>query len=198
MTRDIPLSDDRAVSIAVTHVLTIGITTILIAGLLIGAGGLLEEEKSDAARDEMRTIGNRIAVDISNVDHAADGGTGTMSIRSKHVPEVSGAGYTIRLRPSTDADCPYDTACLILEAAATDTTVIVPFRNETPVQSSAVSGGTVYVVYDGSSITLASEPPTLRIAVAPPAAGVAMATPAPLDSRTSARYRPPPGEVIHR
>ncbi|WP_439025980.1 DUF7266 family protein [Haloarchaeobius sp. DT45] len=159
MTRAIPLFDDRGVSIAVTHVLTIGITTILIAGLLVGAGGLLRDEKADAARDEMRTIGNRIAGDLASVDRAADGTSSTMNVRTVHPSSVSGSSYTIHLKPGS-ACAVYSTPCLVLNATSTDTTVYVPFTTSEPVVESRVTGGTFFVVYDGSAIRLEDDPVT--------------------------------------
>ncbi|WP_435360353.1 DUF7266 family protein [Haloarchaeobius sp. DFWS5] len=182
MTRNVSLTDDRAVSIAVTHVLTVGITTILVAGLLIGAGGLLDEEKSDAARDEMRTIGNRIAADIASVDHAAQNSGSSMSLQTSHPTRIAGGGYAVRLRQESycaanfdvPREVPPDSACLVLEASSTNTVVVVPFDNSTAVSTSAVSGGSFYVYYDGSEITIQSDRPTLAIrasALAPPDTG---------------------------
>ncbi|WP_267643102.1 DUF7266 family protein [Haloarchaeobius amylolyticus] len=157
MTPNLPLSDDRGVSIAVTHVLTIGITTILITGLLVGASGLLQDERADAARDEMRTIGNRMATDIASVDRAADGTSSTMSVRSVHPSSVSGSTYTVHLKPGSVCAV-YSNPCLVLNATSTDTTVYVPFNTSTTVTETRVSGGDIYIVYDGSDIKLASEP----------------------------------------
>ncbi|WP_435363561.1 DUF7266 family protein [Haloarchaeobius sp. DYHT-AS-18] len=159
MTRSIPLSDDRGVSIAVTHVLTIGITTILIAGLLVGTSGLLRDERSDAARDEMRTIGNRIASDLASVDRAADGPSSTMSVQSSHPSSVSGSGYTVHLKPGSSCAV-YSKPCLVLNATSVDVTVYVPFSSSTTVTESRVSGGDFYVVYDGSTLRLEDDPIT--------------------------------------
>ena len=58
-------ADRRAVSVTITHVLTIGITTILISGLLIGTGTLLDSQKDRATYDEKSTIGDRLAGEIT-------------------------------------------------------------------------------------------------------------------------------------
>lgn len=159
-------TDDRGVSIALTHVLTIGITTILVAGLLVGASGLLEDRKTSAARTELRTLGNRMAEDIANVDHEADGATGSILLETEHPRQVAGAGYAVRLYGSSAPECgPYSgdaVACLVLESPQTNARIVVPFRNSTAVAESSVSGGDVYIVYDGSAIRLAGErPPSL-------------------------------------
>ncbi|WP_435345691.1 DUF7266 family protein [Haloarchaeobius sp. HRN-SO-5] len=169
----VPTHDDRGVSIAITHVLTIGITTILVAGLLVGTSGLLQDEKSNAARDELRTIGNRIVSDLSHVDHTTDGSTGEMTLETEHPAQVSGSGYAVRLYEPGSSECaPYDTApynddgktaCLVLESSEARANIVVPFRNDTAVTESSVSGGDLYIVYDGSSIRLSSDRPSPRL-----------------------------------
>jgi hypothetical protein len=119
------IHDDRAVSTAVTHVLAIGITTLLISGLVIGAGGLLQDQKDSAAREELTTVGNRIAVQIARADQAV-----TTSDRSRvtfHVdqPElISGGSYEADLNAG-NCDDEVDTPptrnadhCLVVDAGS--------------------------------------------------------------------------------
>lgn len=42
-------ADDRAVSSAVTHALALGITAILMSGLLIAAGTMLDDQRENSA-----------------------------------------------------------------------------------------------------------------------------------------------------
>ncbi|MFW5905804.1 MAG: DUF7266 family protein, partial [archaeon] len=63
-----PTRQDRAVSVAVTHVLAIGITTILIVGLLTAAGGLAKDEQEQSAREQLRMVGSSMASQIEHAD----------------------------------------------------------------------------------------------------------------------------------
>jgi hypothetical protein len=120
-------TDDRAVSTAVTHVLAIGITTILISGLLIAASGLLTGEQSRAGRAELQEVGNRIAeqmyVASTNVDESGPG-TQTITVDMTQPARVAGYSYSVSLEgggectgidgpPGGDPD-----HCLVLDPAA--------------------------------------------------------------------------------
>jgi type II secretory pathway pseudopilin PulG len=126
--------DDRAVSTAVTHVLAIGISTILVSSLLIGASGVLNDQQERAARQELQTIGNRIATQITLAERAAGAsGTPPAVIRIDQPARVSGGSYNVRL-DSGGCDPPFDppgapaTGCLELATSAPglDVTVQVP------------------------------------------------------------------------
>lgn len=144
--------DDRAVSTAVTHVLTIGITTILISGLFVGATNMLDSQKNRAAYEEMGTIGDRIAAEATAVDQAAqrtpDSDT---SILVEHPRTVAGGSYRVRLATGGDCDTWDPDTCLILSASQTSEDVEVPFRTRTDVEETSVTGGDVRIVYDSGA-----------------------------------------------
>lgn len=165
-------ADDRAVSIALTHVLTIGITTILITGLLIGGSGLLEDEKSDATRNELRTIGNRMASELSSSYYSAENGGdgGRMVVRVTHPSKVAGDSYNVELRDSGDCsgipgDPPGD--CIVMQPPKGQNEVKIPLDPEIELKSppTTVQGGTVYIVVEdtgsGYEVTIRSSPPKL-------------------------------------
>jgi len=140
-------ADDRAVSIAVTHVLAIGITTLLISGLLIGASGLLTQQRDDAAREELNTIGNRLAVQIEKADSLVEGDGGsdteTVTFFVDQPSRVSGGTYVVRLQPGSECE---DIArppgsdpdrCLVLTPSNPDLDIR---RVEVPVQFDDDSG----------------------------------------------------------
>ena len=163
-------TDDRGVSIALTHILTIAITTVLVAGLLLGASGLLEDRKTGAAQTELRTLGNRMAEDIANVGHEAGGTSGNIVLQTNHPPQVSGSGYAVSLYGTSAPECgtyqsDSDVACLVMESPQANVQIIVPFRSTEPITASSVSGGDFFVVYDGSTISISGQRPP---ALAPP------------------------------
>lgn len=119
-------ADERAVSTAVTHVLAIGITTILISGLLVAAAGLLTGQQDNAGRTQLQEIGNRVAEQVyvasTTVNESAS--TDAVTIRLTSQPDrVAGYTYTVALEdgsectgidgpPGVDPD-----GCLVLDPA---------------------------------------------------------------------------------
>jgi FlaG/FlaF family flagellin (archaellin) len=144
--------DDRAVSVTVTHVLTIAITTILIAGLLTAATGLLDSEQNRAGNREMRSVGETLATELVTVSETAqDQGAETARLETTQPDAVVGDGYKIRLRdsPAECANRDIYQACLTL-SSSNGLSVDVPVNLPSPVQAneSFISGGEIAIVYD--------------------------------------------------
>ncbi|MFC7214600.1 hypothetical protein ACFQO4_10995 [Saliphagus sp. GCM10025334] len=151
-----PESNDRGVSIAITHVLTIGITTVLIAGLLISAGSLLESQTDRSAQQSLETIGERLSGEISAVDRMTTE-NGSANLTAEHPSMVASNRYTITLLDNeTCADQPLltdATNCMRLSAQSADVDIYVPVT--APVDDgSSVSGGTIRIVHDGDKVRL--------------------------------------------
>lgn len=153
-------TDERAVSSAVTHVLTIGITTVLVAMLLISGSSVLEAETDRSVESSLETIGERLAGEIDNVDRIAANGADTVTVTADHPHTVSSTGYTVDvLAADVCADeAPLldgSTQCLRLTASEVDVVVYVPVTSEAGLDTeSSVSGGTIEIVYDGDEIRL--------------------------------------------
>lgn len=163
--------DRRGVSVAVTHILAIGITTILLAGLLISAGSVLDRERENAAREELHTIGDRIGGEMSSVDRAGSAGADErIELETNHPSRVSGSSYTVRLRDGSGGACDASyvddhDGCLVLSTSELDRDVIVPLdlRDDTQVVDGAANGGDVFVVYENEpgsdpEITIENDP----------------------------------------
>lgn len=152
--------DDRGTSIAITHVLTIGITTLLIAVLLTGAGGLLETETDRSAETSLETVGERLAGEIHSVDQlASENSDGTVTVTANHPRTVANSGYTVELlEPDDCADTPLldgSTECLELTSQGADVTTHVPVKTDTSLETGASApGGTIEVSTDGDEITI--------------------------------------------
>jgi len=141
--------DDRAVSIAVTHVLAIGITTLLISTLLIGASGVLQEQKERAARQELETIGNRVSTQITAASRLADTGD-SATFRVNQPTRVSGGTYTLELVTSSPQDACDGASrtpdpstldgCLVLEATNLNVEVSMPVHIPGPEPNVRVVG----------------------------------------------------------
>lgn len=161
MTRRL-LEDDRGVSIAVSHIMTIAITAILISGLMFGAGSLLEGEKDRSAGQSLETIGERLSGEIASVDRLAGNETENLTVTVDHPRTVSGSQYTIDLE-NDDCSAPLvDGQCLVLTSHGGDVEVGVPVRTDADLEGS-VTGGTLVIEYepdddDEGTISLERDP----------------------------------------
>lgn len=150
---------DRGMSIALTHVLTIGITTILIAMLLMAGSTMLESETERSTETALETVGERLAGDIDNVDRMADD-SDDVSLVSDRPRTVSNSGYTVTTLSADDCGdrAPLlndSNPCLELDASSADVTVYVPVTVDNGLKSdTSVSGGSIEITYTGSTIEI--------------------------------------------
>lgn len=148
------MNDDRGVSIAVNHVMTIAITTVLVVGLLAGAGAVLDGERERSAEQSLETIGERLAADVASVDRLAKDDPERVTINADHPRTVSGSSYTIE--PLEGGECAEDPlledveACLRLSALDGDAEVTVPLavRHADGVDGGSIDGGPVTIGYE--------------------------------------------------
>ena len=149
--------DDRAVSTTVTYVLTMAITAVLLAGLITAAGGLVENQRTGAVRNELGVVGERMAGELTSVDGLVGAGTQpTVRLRATHQRQVAGRYYSVEVVTNGGRPCS-SSECLVLRTD--DVTVTVPFATTTPVESGRVQGGTVVIEYDTANRTLAVRNP---------------------------------------
>jgi hypothetical protein len=146
--------DRRGVSVSVTHVLTIAITTVLIAGLLIGVGGYLDDFRESTTREELSAIGERLAGEFVRAETLATLQYAEVELRTNHPQQVSGRSYTVRLTDSAAACGATSPPCFVLASTAPDLTVIVGVESSVPVADSAVAGGDVVIAYDGTDLSI--------------------------------------------
>lgn len=144
-------ADDRAVSTTITYALTMAITAVLLGGLITAAGGLVENQRTQAARNELGVVGERMASELTSVDTLVRAGENpTVRLRATHRRQVAGRYYSVEL--VTGGPPCHGQQCLVL--STNDVRVTVPFATETPVRRGNVSGGTVVIEYDTANGTL--------------------------------------------
>jgi hypothetical protein len=110
-------------------VLAIGISTLLIGGLLIGTTAFVEDERRSVVREELGIVGERLAADVEAVDDLGRDGANASQLTD--VPEsVAGAPYFVDV-----VGCSAGNACLELTSAdpAIETSVTVPVNNRSAV-----------------------------------------------------------------
>jgi len=95
------MMDNRAVSVAITHALAIGITTILLSGLFVASDTLLESQERRVGQDQLDEIGGDVASYAQSFDELNATGTGVNATVEPNYSEriVNNYAYEIRLEP---------------------------------------------------------------------------------------------------
>jgi hypothetical protein len=154
-------NDRRGLNTALAHALTLSITAILIVGLITATTGFFGSEREDVAREELRTIGNRIASDAMQATSLAARG-GATNITTEHPEQVAGTDYSASVR--TGSDCKSGTVqaetCLYLETTELDVSLLVPVYNQTEFDVKPERDGafTVTTLDTGTTTTTTSAP----------------------------------------
>jgi len=149
---------DRGLSTPLSHVLSVGITTILIVGLMTGASGFLENQSEQTVRQELDTIGNRIAGELDQADTLGRQGD-NVTLTTTHPESVAGSTYTVTLVNGSSAcsSVPTET-CLHLAATEYEYAPVIPVDNETELGLREVETGTYRIHSAGGSV--ADQAPT--------------------------------------
>ena len=143
-----PVDHDRGVSPVFAYVLTLGISSLLVAGLLIAAGGYVETQREATSRSELRVLGQQVSADIAAADRLTRTEGATEVSISRTLPErVVGSQYSLSVR--TGSDDPTD-PYLELTTVRPDVTVEVGVATETDVSATTIGGGDMVVEYDTS------------------------------------------------
>ncbi len=144
--------DNRGVSAVLGYILTLGIVTLLIAGLFLAAGGFVEKQHERAVRSEFEVVGNRVAADIAAVDRLAlaAGAEGEAELRVGLPPHAAGKPYELSISPTETSDI--YAIDVTAPDPAIDAAVEVHVKTKTPLVNSTVRGGPVLVVYNGTHL----------------------------------------------
>jgi len=140
------MNDERAVSTVVGFVLTLGIASLLVIGLLVGTTGFVDDQRRDTARDEMEVLGQQIAADLAASDRLVRGGGTTVEIERTLPNEVTGLSYRINVASTSDG------ATITLSTQNPSVTVEVSVRTMTDVGGTTLNGGDVEIIYTGSAL----------------------------------------------
>lgn len=145
-------SDTRGVSVALTHSLTLGITALLVSGLIFAVGGAVDTQRERAVEGELTTIGERLATEIAAIDRTANVTGANLTVETAHPERVVDTPYRVSLTDAA-AGCGAD-ACLVLEASDPSVRVVVPVSNGVDVEPSTAPGGDVTIHHDGEDAAL--------------------------------------------
>lgn len=158
------MTGERGVSTVVGYIVILGITAILITGLLIAGGGFVQDQRETTIREELKVVGQRISGDVSTAERLGTvGDGGDAEIRRALPTDVAGATYTVRI-----TDSGTDGPRLVLNTTEPAVTVSVPIaltkdtaaHEGSEVVESEVTGGDVVIRFtydhtaDPSEVTL--------------------------------------------
>lgn len=148
------LTDRRGTSTALGYVLSLGISALLISGLILAGGSLMESQRDQTARTELRVVGQKFAGDLTTADRLTScSGCHDLRLVSDLPQQAAGENYVIRLQNETTTG--RYTYRLELETVESDVTTTVRVRTVRPVQTpGAVVGGELAIVYDPATATL--------------------------------------------
>lgn len=92
-------ADERAVSVAISHALTVAITTILLSGLLVGTGSFVETQETRVADEQINEIGHDVVTQVHNLDQLSASGDDVTGNVELQYPRriVDSYRYEIRL-----------------------------------------------------------------------------------------------------
>lgn len=141
----------RGVSITLSYILTLGITTVLISGLIVAGSGFVIDQREQVIDQELTVIGNQLAGTVEQADRLANASQGdptTLYINETFPQQVTGSPYTVELKSG-------DPAQVVLTSRSPVVTIRVNTTVETPVSDAErASGGTISVAWDGGESAL--------------------------------------------
>lgn len=157
MERGALVIDDRGVSPVFAYVLTLGISTLLIAGLLVAASGYVEGQRSAVGENELQVIGQQVSADVSAADRLSRTEGAADATVQRDIPRtVVGSSYKLHVRDDDEGPTrPY----LELTASNPDLSVQVgvALAPDSTLVESTVDGGSIVVEYDGSILEVRND-----------------------------------------
>lgn len=141
---------DRAVSTTLGYVLTLGITMLLITGLVAAAGTYVETQREQVIRSELTVIGEQLSADLAAVDRLARTWGTDREVVTRQIPaEVAGTSYTVEV---VNPGPPGSGSYLRLTSTDPELTVEVDLELNTAIAGGSVGGGDLEIVYDGTDL----------------------------------------------
>lgn len=142
------LADERAVSTTLGYVLTLTITAVLISGLLIAGGSLVEDQRDRIAQQELSVAAEQLASGLQEGDRLAETSAGgTMQVRIWLPERIAGGRYTIELTNQSTATGGPATATIQATAQGANAEATLSLRTGIPVANQTVIGGPLVVTH---------------------------------------------------
>jgi hypothetical protein len=137
--------DTRATSITVTYTMTVAISAVLIMGLLVSAGGLVDRQRERLTQLQFEDIGTEVTSELVAVDQfVTASGEDSVSNRLTLPTHVAGNPYDLVL---TTAGA---TATLSVAAGGGSTSLSFDLQPQSDVCPTAIDGGAILVRYNAT------------------------------------------------
>lgn len=137
--------DERGTSTTLNYALTLGITTLLITGLIFTVGTEVESQRESAIRAEMEVIGNQLGASLESADRLGDasGTNGYVVLERTFPADVAGTPYNVEIVDQGGGN--YD---LRLTSSDPQETVVVTTKLNAPLETGTVGSGPMIITYD--------------------------------------------------
>lgn len=142
---------DRGISTALGYMLSLAIVTLLLVGMFTAGTAVVEDQREQVIRSELRVLGNRVAADITTIDRLAISDPDADVHLTETLPtSIAGRSYRVNVSPDSETSA----IALTLSTDNPAVSVTITVNNGTPVAESIVSGGTLFVRYDGTRVVV--------------------------------------------
>ncbi|ADJ15564.1 DUF7266 family protein [Halalkalicoccus jeotgali] len=142
---------DRGVSVTVNYVLTLAITALLLSGLFVAAGSLMQSQSERAIQNQLDVLGERLAADLASADRlaqSAEGEAASVRLTVALPRRVAGAGYAIEIAPDPESE--HVELTLTTSDPAVESTTRVATAHDVTVPS-RLRGGDLRIEYASGS-----------------------------------------------
>lgn len=142
--------DERAVSVTVGYVLTLAIGAVLLSGVVIGIGGVVDSQTDRVVRGDLAVVGQTVVANLESadriaraaeVDRPSDADAANVSVDVDLPERIAGRPYRIAV----------DNRSVTLRTDDPEAIAEIPHAATLPVEPSRVRGGPVRIRYDGST-----------------------------------------------
>ncbi|MFW5905222.1 MAG: DUF7266 family protein [archaeon] len=135
----------RGVSTVLGYSLNLLVATLLVTGLLIAAGALVDSQRDQMSRAELQVVGERLVANLETADRLArTGNDGHVTVESTLPSRVAGSSYRVAIVADGND------SRVVLRSESPENRVVVPINNETPINPSNHSGGSLSVTWNES------------------------------------------------
>lgn len=138
--------NQRAVSTTLGYSLVLAITAILVTGLLIAGGTLVEDQRERIADEELSVTAEQLASGIGDADRlSSTDSNGVLRVTVWLPDRIAGGAYTLELENQPTDDGQPAKATIIADSQAVDVTAELSIRTTVPVANQTVVGGPVVI-----------------------------------------------------
>jgi hypothetical protein len=130
----------RGVSVTLNFALSLLIAGLLLSMVMMATKSLVDSQKDQTVRSELRVIGEKVASSLMTADRLAESGASSVTVFVDASNRAGSVGYEIRINATAAG------SELILEPNREFSEVHIDFRNSTEIATDVVNGGDMEIV----------------------------------------------------